>query len=152
MNLLARPDVDTGATRAVNLLVIARTLADMLSCSQPVTRRNRTRLMMEIFGASDADGAWSLRDACDALETAQVLLLGRENRPRLKDEDQQATFAAILELQKGLPAQSSALELEAKRDWSRSAACPPMSRIWPPSPWAQQSRCLQASSLPPVPH
>ena len=103
---LAEPDFDTGATKAEKLFSVARIVADTLARSGTITRQFLTRLMIEAFGASDADGAWSLRDAYDALETAQVLLLGRSDWRVGKGESPQSIFAALLAFQNGLPTQS----------------------------------------------
>ncbi|MFX5522334.1 hypothetical protein ABTD78_23990, partial [Acinetobacter baumannii] len=73
------PEIDIGATRCEKLFSVARIVVDTLAHSGTVTRQFLTRLMAEAFGASDANGAWSMRDAYDALETAQVLLLGRDD-------------------------------------------------------------------------
>ncbi|MAC59977.1 MAG: methylase [Novosphingobium sp.] len=95
-----------GTTKADKLLSIARVLAERLSRSQPVSRRNLTQLMAETFGASDADGAWSMRDAFDALETAQVLFLQCNDWEPLHVDDPRAVLAALLALQKSLPTQT----------------------------------------------
>ncbi|KXU33068.1 methylase [Sphingobium sp. 22B] len=57
------------------LAAVAKALVDLISSGQPISRQRLSRLMEVHFGASDACGAWSLREAYDALETAQVLAL-----------------------------------------------------------------------------
>ncbi|MFS0851405.1 strawberry notch-like NTP hydrolase domain-containing protein [Novosphingobium panipatense] len=103
---LAGADGAAGTTKADKLLVVARAVADRLSRSHPISRRNLNQLMAETFGASDANGAWSMRDAYDALETSQVLLLRRKDWETLHSDDPCAMFAALLALQKSLPTQT----------------------------------------------
>ncbi|QCI92335.1 strawberry notch family protein [Novosphingobium sp. EMRT-2] len=103
---LAEPEIDIGATRCEKLFSVARIVVDTLAHSGTVTRQFLTRLMAEAFGASDANGAWSMRDAYDALETAQVLLLGRDDWQVGQGDDPQATFAGLLAFQNRLPTQS----------------------------------------------
>jgi hypothetical protein len=103
---LAEPDVGIYATNPEALVAVARKAADILARSGSVTRQSLTRLMSEAFGASDADGAWSLRDAYDALEAAQVLLVTRNDWPVLAAADPAAVFAALLAFQNGLPSQT----------------------------------------------
>ena len=100
---LAEPLFDAGATKAEKLFSVATIVAEALVRSNTITRQFLTRLMTETFGASDANGAWSLRDAYDALETAQVLLLGRAD---WQGEHPQTTFAGLVAFQNSLPTQT----------------------------------------------
>lgn len=100
------PLFDPGASKAEKLYSVATNLADTLARSGTVTRQFLTRLMTEVFGASDADGAWSMRDAYDALETAQVLLLGRDGWQVARYDDADRLFAALLAFQNALPTQT----------------------------------------------
>ncbi|MFX5960973.1 hypothetical protein ABTE72_19745, partial [Acinetobacter baumannii] len=68
---LAEPECIADDSKAEKLLRVAHHLADALVHAGGVTRQFVTRQMLGAFGASDADGAWSMRDAYDALETAQ---------------------------------------------------------------------------------
>ena len=96
---LALPGATDGATKADKLLSVARRLADMLARSDSVTRQMLKREMVAAFCSSDADGSWSMRDAYDALETAQVLLLGREDFSIRRNSDPHETFAAMQHFQ-----------------------------------------------------
>lgn len=62
-------------TKTDHLCAVAHHLAALLARGHSVRRQDLNRLMEEAFSASDATGAWSMRDAYDALEAAQVLLL-----------------------------------------------------------------------------
>jgi len=87
------------------LAAIARTIADRWSHGQSITRQMLTRLMVERFGGSDASGRWSMRDAYDALEAAQVIaLLDPSNQ--LIDGDPVATFARLERFASDLPTQT----------------------------------------------
>ena len=92
LSLVDAPDaVDA---RASALVDIARLLAAEIDAGTAVSRARLASLMTRRFGASDAAGAWSLRDAYDALEFAQVfLLLG----PTLPDGSTPADLLAALE-------------------------------------------------------
>ena len=61
------------------LFDVSRLLSEHVQRGEPIDRATLSRLMEEAFGGSDADGAWSMRNAYDALETAQVLLLSQRN-------------------------------------------------------------------------
>lgn len=69
------PSHQPGTTKAAHLFAAATRIADLLRRGHPVRRQDLTRFMGEAFAASDASGAWSMRDAYDAPEAAQVLLL-----------------------------------------------------------------------------
>src|SRR3546814_16680670 len=63
------------------------------------------RLMEEAFSASDATGNWSMRDAYDALEAAQVILLkspGNWTGIALAGAD---AFASLRRFERALPTQ-----------------------------------------------
>jgi predicted RNA methylase len=103
---LAEPELPSECAKADRLLPVARVVADALARSNSITRQFLTRQMAEAFGASDADGAWSMRDAYDALETGQVMLIGREDWLGMHSAEPEAVFAALLAFQNGLPTQT----------------------------------------------
>jgi len=53
----------------------AQVIADRLSEGRPVARNDLLAGMTFAFDGSSADGLWSLRDAYDVLELAQILHL-----------------------------------------------------------------------------
>ena len=65
------------AARAAALVQVANRLADDLAADRAIDRLTLTRTMTGIFGGSDADGAWCMRDAYDACEAAQLLMARR---------------------------------------------------------------------------
>ena len=52
------------------LTSVAKDLCELIASGQPISRHRLTRLMTAYFGAGDATGVWSLREAFDALETS----------------------------------------------------------------------------------
>ncbi|AOH85801.1 methylase [Sphingomonas panacis] len=93
-------------TKAAHLYAVATRLAELLGRGQSVRRQDLTRLMDAAFSASDASGAWSMRDAYDALEAAQVLLLRSTTSPSafaLSDDD---AFASLVRFERALPTQT----------------------------------------------
>lgn len=94
-----------GNPRAHRLFDVAAALIPRIATPHAITRHLLKRLMTEAFGASDANGAWSMRDAYDALEAAQTIHVARMRRdiPVSSPEDQ---FAAHLALQQALPTQT----------------------------------------------
>jgi hypothetical protein len=103
---LAEPEFPSDSTKADRLLPVARIVADTLARSGGITRQFLSNQMAEAFGASDADGAWSMRDAYDALETAQGLLVGREDWRVMNGAAPEVAFAALLDFQNSLPTQT----------------------------------------------
>ncbi|AMK23209.1 strawberry notch family protein [Sphingobium sp. TKS] len=97
---------DDTRDKAARLFGVARLLADGLARGEVPTRQSLKRRMTEAFDSSDATGAWSMRDAYDALEAAQALYLGRADCPLRNASDPAATFAAMRQLQERLPTQT----------------------------------------------
>lgn len=87
----------------------ARILAEMLAAGRPIVRETLRALMTEATGRSDADGGWTLRDAYDALELAQVLLVTGPCCP-IDNRAPAATLARLEELAHSLPTQTHRAE------------------------------------------
>src|SRR3546814_7851340 len=83
------------------------------------------RLMEEAFSASDATGNWSMRDAYDALEAAQVILLkspGNWTGIALAGAD---AFASLRRFERALPTQTYRSEHQVEmQQFSRSEEQP----------------------------
>ena len=60
--------------KADHLFAVARGVATRLKAGLETSRSELTSVMQSQFGASDASGIWSMRDAYDAIELAQVLV------------------------------------------------------------------------------
>jgi predicted RNA methylase len=97
---------DPVTTKAGSLAAVARSLADRLARGLGISRQHLRTLMQHRFGGSDAWGDWSMRDAYDALELAQVLaLLDPDQLPALPS-DPYATLQSIEAIGRTLPTQS----------------------------------------------
>ncbi len=82
--------------RSANVLAAARALAIALARSRPLDRRLVADVMTTAFGASDADGAWTWRDAYDAIEAGTVMQIRRLAPQVARLEDAPAEIAALL--------------------------------------------------------
>ena len=74
MTMLQLDLVNPADRKADRLFGVAKAIAAKLKARATFTRQDLTGLMEDAFGTSDASGDWSLRDAYDAAELAQVLL------------------------------------------------------------------------------
>jgi predicted RNA methylase len=83
--------------KSSNVLAAARALAPHLARSRTLDRRLVSNVMTTCFGATDADGAWSWRDAYDAIEGATVLQIRRLKEQVGRVEDAPAQIAALLQ-------------------------------------------------------
>ncbi|MBO9547125.1 bifunctional class I SAM-dependent methyltransferase/DEAD/DEAH box helicase [Caulobacter sp.] len=86
---------DTGDAVA-NLLAAARALVPHLNRSRRLDRKLLSSVMTLAFGADDAAGAWSWRDAYDACEAALVLQVRRLAAQVARLEDAPAEICALL--------------------------------------------------------
>jgi protein-L-isoaspartate O-methyltransferase len=82
--------------KAANTLAAARALTPHLNRSRALDRKLVASTMTISFGGSDAEGAWSWRDAYDAIEAALVLQLRRLSPQIGRLEDAPAEIAALL--------------------------------------------------------
>ncbi|OYX58031.1 MAG: methylase [Brevundimonas subvibrioides] len=92
LDLFADPTSDVAA----NILAAARALSTQLARSRPLDRKLVAGIMTTAFGASDAEGGWSWRDAYDAIEAATVLQIRRLAPQVGRLEDSPAEVAALL--------------------------------------------------------
>ncbi|MGV9005921.1 MAG: strawberry notch-like NTP hydrolase domain-containing protein [Brevundimonas sp.] len=81
---------------AANVLAAARALATHLARSRALDRRLVAAVMTTAFGASDAEGAWTWRDAYDAIEAATVLQVRRLAPQVSRLEDAPVEIVALL--------------------------------------------------------
>lgn len=102
----AQAPANEAARKAATLHAVARLVADHLGRAGTVSRQHLNRLMGETFDATDASGAWSMRDAYDALEAAQVLHLRDGGTSPLGLPDPRAILAALTDLERSLPTQT----------------------------------------------
>ncbi|PZR35481.1 bifunctional class I SAM-dependent methyltransferase/DEAD/DEAH box helicase [Caulobacter segnis] len=88
---------DDTSDAVANLLAAARALVPHLNRSRRLDRKLLASVMTLTFGASDAEGAWSWRDAYDACEVALVLQVRRLAAQVARLEDAPAEICALLE-------------------------------------------------------
>jgi protein-L-isoaspartate O-methyltransferase len=93
LSLFAAP---SASDHSANLFAAARALAVQLARSRPLDRRLVAGVMTTAFGASDAEGVWSWRDAYDAIEAATVLQIRRLVPQVARLEDAPTEIAAVL--------------------------------------------------------
>lgn len=91
--------------RARALFAVAQALIPHLSLPETITRHLLCRLMQDAFGVSDVGGLWTMRDAYDALEAAQVVHIARAARLDVASSAEQR-FRELLALQQALPTQT----------------------------------------------
>jgi len=80
-------------------ITAARAVADTIARNGSLTRETLLWVMETAYGCSSADGRWSLRDAYDMLELAQVLYLEGADLPTAP----LTCLAALTDLVAGLP-------------------------------------------------
>jgi predicted RNA methylase len=88
--------ISSEADKPANILAAARALTPHLGRSRPLDRKLISGVMTTCFGASDAEGAWSWRDAYDAVEAALVLQVRRIGPQVGRLEDAPAEICALL--------------------------------------------------------
>jgi predicted RNA methylase len=98
--------VSEPCAKAISLLDIARLLTGRLAKGTSVSRQTLKAMMRERFGGSDAWGDWSMRDAYEALEAAQVLLALDPAIGLIDYDNPVAATAARDRLSRLLPTQS----------------------------------------------
>lgn len=92
--------------KATSLLDVAKILAGRLARGGSVSRQALKSLMRQRFGGSDACGDWSMRDAYEALEAAQVMLALDPTSGLIDYDDPVAATTARDRLSRCLPTQS----------------------------------------------
>lgn len=80
-------------------ITAAKAVAGVIAKHGSLQRDTLLWAMEQAYGGSSADGCWSLRDAYDVLELAQVMHLGAADLP----SEPHACLAELIELVAGLP-------------------------------------------------
>ena len=96
MSKASLPFAAPAADAPANIVAAARTLLPHLARSRPLDRKLLSSVMEMCFNGSDADGAWSWRDAYDAVEAALALQIRRLGPQVGRVEDAPAQIAAML--------------------------------------------------------
>lgn len=71
------PALPEAAGVAQNLMQAANALVPLFEAGKPIDAAAVRAVMEEAFGASDTSGAWVWKDAYEAVEVAQILMLAR---------------------------------------------------------------------------
>ena len=106
MQLDLVPTITSTARKADLLIKVAQLIAARLKARTEISRQDLTGFMESAFGTSDASGAWSMRDAYDAAEVAQVLLQLAETSDVFAPASPQSSLGAIEGLSYLLPTQT----------------------------------------------
>ena len=85
---------------------VARGIADQIAARTEISRRSLAADMGSAFGATDASGAWLMRDAYDALEAAQVIGLMNPAGGMSSERSPTDILAHLLALTGELPTQT----------------------------------------------
>ncbi|MDF0490148.1 strawberry notch family protein [Sphingomonas sp. H39-1-10] len=93
-------------SKPASLLLVARAIKERFERGASVSRQTLKSLMQQHVGGSDAWGDWSMREAYDALETAQMLHALDPASQLIQWEDPGVAFAARDNLARRLPTQS----------------------------------------------
>ena len=93
----------------VPILCVAEQLTDLLASGSAITRETLSGLMTGATGSSDADGGWTLRDAYDALELAQLLHVTGPRSP-IDEREAAATLERLQAIVASLPTQTHRAE------------------------------------------
>ncbi len=96
-----------------NILSAAETLARAIVVGTRIGNRELTEVMTAAFGASEAEGGWRFKDAYDAVETAQVLILRRHWRSIVGEGDPMATAKGIAAMMACIPTETRRSEESA---------------------------------------
>ena len=94
----AEPHALPDASRfAQNLLQAARTLVPQFEAGKPIDAAALRAAMKDAYGASDTSGAWVWKDAYEAAETAQILMLSRYGALMQRQADTPYAFLFMIE-------------------------------------------------------
>ncbi|WP_013321084.1 bifunctional class I SAM-dependent methyltransferase/DEAD/DEAH box helicase [Gloeothece verrucosa] len=88
------------------LIKVGYQLLPVLQQGQPITNATLSRLMTESFGGSDAVGCWAWKDAYEALEIAQILLIQQQGRKSLNQSNSLAVLGEIERIHRLCPTQT----------------------------------------------
>jgi hypothetical protein len=102
---------DDGQAVPQRLMQVASQLVPTLSQRQPITNTTVSCLMAETFGGSDAEGNWLWKDAYEALEIAQILLVQQQGRELLDQSNRLAVLGEIERIHRLCPTQTKRSEI-----------------------------------------
>jgi hypothetical protein len=97
-------------TKSHPLIQVAHQLLPLLKQRQPISNTALSRLMAETFGGSDAEGNWLWKDAYEALEIAQILLVQQQGKELLNQSNRIAILQEIEQIHRLCPTQTKRSE------------------------------------------
>ena len=92
------------------LIQVAHQLLPILKQGQTITNTLVSCLMAESFGGSDAEGNWLWKDAYEALEIAQILLIQQQGKELLNQSNHLAILQEIEQIHRLCPTQTKRSE------------------------------------------
>jgi hypothetical protein len=95
----ARPEASRFAQ---NLIQAARTLVPLFEAGRSIDAAALRAAMEAAFSASDTSGAWVWKDACEAAEVAQILMLSRYGALMQRQAASPQDFLTMIERLAGL--------------------------------------------------
>lgn len=95
----ARPEASRFAH---NLIQAAKTLVPQFEAGRPIDAAGLRAAMEDAFGASDTSGAWVWKDAYEAAEVAQILMLSRYGALMQRQAPSPQAFLTMIERLAGL--------------------------------------------------
>jgi hypothetical protein len=93
-------------SKADHLFAVAQSVAARLKAQIETSRADLSAMMESQFAGSDASGAWSMRDAYDAVELAQVLLQQDLTAQIFAHDSPRSSLTAIEAMSRLLPTQT----------------------------------------------
>ena len=87
---------------AQQLMQAATSLVPLFEAGRPIDAAVLRTAMEDAFGASDASGAWVWKDAYEAAETAQILMLSRYGALMQRQAPSPQAFLTMIERLAGL--------------------------------------------------
>jgi predicted RNA methylase len=102
---------DDGQNVPQRLMQVASQLVPTLNRGQPITNTTVSCLMAETFGGSGAEGNWLWKDAYEALEIAQILLIQQQGKELLNQSNRLAVLGEIERIHRLCPTQTKRSEI-----------------------------------------
>ena len=96
------PALPDASRFAHNLIQAARTLVPLFEAGRSIDAAALRAAMEDTFGASDASGAWVWKDAYEAAEIAQILMLSRYGALMQRQAPSPQAFLSMIERLAGL--------------------------------------------------
>ncbi|PIB95299.1 bifunctional class I SAM-dependent methyltransferase/DEAD/DEAH box helicase [Caulobacter sp. X] len=97
MTMLSLFDPAARDDKAANIVGAGKAIANAMAKNKPMDRKSVASVMTMMFGGDDANGAWSWKDAYEAIEVATVLHIKRHGVSLVRLEDDPLQAYTLLE-------------------------------------------------------